>query len=147
MRILVFFDIHGLHNVYKALPDLAREHGAELIALVGDHLGCPGGYRSIEEVQRTDAREIIRTPQPHGIPSSTSWVTMNGPSTSARSTLSEMDFYKWVIEVFPQRMTRGGLSPPSQKRAHHGNRRSPSVRVLQGRETDRQVREDQRWLV
>ena len=68
MRILVFFDIHGLHNVYKAFGDLAREHGAELIALVGDHLGCPGGYRSMEEVQRTDAREIIRTPQPHGIP-------------------------------------------------------------------------------
>ena len=54
----------------------------------------------------------------------------------------------WDVEgKLPQRMTRGGLSPPSQKRAHHGNRPSPSVRVLQGRETDRQVREDQRWLV
>jgi hypothetical protein len=58
-----------------------------------------------------------------------------------------MDLCTWGSDILPQRMTRGALSPPSQKRAHHGNRRRSSVRVLQGRETDRQVREDQPALL
>ena len=58
-----------------------------------------------------------------------------------------MDLCAWGNDILPQRITRGALSPPSQKRAHHENRRRSSVRVLQGRETDRQLREYQRWLV
>ena len=38
MKILAISDIHGFHTVYRAIPDLAQTHGAELIVLAGDVL-------------------------------------------------------------------------------------------------------------
>ena len=58
-----------------------------------------------------------------------------------------MDLCTWGSDILPQWMIQGALGPPSQKRGHHANRRRFSVRVLQGREIDRRVREDQPALL
>ena len=68
MKILAISDIHGYHAFYRALPDLARTHGADLIVLAGDLLGYPDGYQNIQGAQRADAQAIIRTLQPLQIP-------------------------------------------------------------------------------
>ncbi len=90
MKILAISDIHGFHAVYRAIPDLAQTHGAELIVLAGDLLGYPDGYSNIEEAQRADAKEIITILQPLQIPvlyimGNDDWVDLDPPGDPFKS--------------------------------------------------------------
>ena len=59
MRILAMSDLHGHHEVYRAIPDLVRRHAVEAVILAGDLLGVPEGYETIEAGQRADAEAIV----------------------------------------------------------------------------------------
>lgn len=90
MKILAISDLHGYHAFYRALPDVARTHGADLIVLAGDLLGYPDGYQDIQEAQRADAQAIIRTLQPLQIPvlyimGNDDWVDLDPPDEPFKS--------------------------------------------------------------
>ncbi|MEE9123152.1 MAG: metallophosphoesterase [candidate division NC10 bacterium] len=83
-------DIHGFHAVYRAIPDLARAHGVELVILAGDLLGYPDGYSNIQEAQRADAKLILETLQPLQIPvlyimGNDDWIDLDPPGDPFKS--------------------------------------------------------------
>ena len=59
MRILGMSDLHGHHEVYRAIPELVREHAVEAVILAGDLLGAPDGFETIEAAQHADAEAIV----------------------------------------------------------------------------------------
>src|SRR5215469_6691640 len=58
MRILATADIHGNCDVYRAIRSLCEEQRVKALILAGDLLGIPDGFRTIEEAQRANGREI-----------------------------------------------------------------------------------------
>ena len=68
MRILAMADIHGVHHVYRAIPELAEKHQVEGLVLAGDLLGTPDDLAPIEEAQRRSAREILGILAPLKVP-------------------------------------------------------------------------------
>jgi Icc-related predicted phosphoesterase len=61
-------DIHGVHNVYRSIPELAERHQVEALVLAGDLLGTPDDLPTIEEAQRRSAREILGILAPLKVP-------------------------------------------------------------------------------
>ena len=59
MRVLATADLHGDHEVYRWLVRVSEDMKPDAVILAGDLLGCPDGYRSVEEAQRADASEIL----------------------------------------------------------------------------------------
>jgi Icc-related predicted phosphoesterase len=58
MRILAASDIHGKHDVYEWLVDVAAERKPDLVILAGDLLGVPDNHDSVEAAQEADRERV-----------------------------------------------------------------------------------------
>jgi len=58
MQILAAADLHGSHDVYRWLVDLAATRRPDVIVLAGDLFGFPDGYKNVVDAQLAD-RELV----------------------------------------------------------------------------------------
>ncbi len=58
MKILAAADIHGNHQVYDWLVDLALLRRPDALILAGDLFGYPDGYDTVESAQEAD-RDLV----------------------------------------------------------------------------------------
>ena len=59
MKILVAADLHGAHDTYSWLVDVAAARTPDALVLAGDLLGHPPGFPSVEKSQAHDARQVL----------------------------------------------------------------------------------------
>ena len=90
MRILAAADIHGRHDVYDWLVDVARARHPFAVILAGDLLGCPDGFDTPESAQEFDRHRVLealdRLAQPvFYIMGNDDWVDLHGELPHERS--------------------------------------------------------------
>ena len=68
MRILAMADIHGNYQVYERIPALSVESKVDTVAIAGDLLGVPDGFRTVEEAECSDANHIVEILDPLKVP-------------------------------------------------------------------------------
>lgn len=59
MRIIALADVHGHHEVYDWLIDLAVAEHPDAVVLAGDLLGCPDDCDTVEEAQAADRLQVL----------------------------------------------------------------------------------------
>jgi Icc-related predicted phosphoesterase len=59
MKILAAADIHGNHQVYDWLVELALLRKPDALVLAGDLFGYPDGYDTIESAQEADREQVL----------------------------------------------------------------------------------------
>ena len=90
MRILAAADIHGRHDVYAWLVDVARERQPFAVVLAGDLFGYPDGFETVEIAQEADRHQVLaaleRLTQPFFyIMGNDDWVDLHGELPHERS--------------------------------------------------------------
>lgn len=68
MKILASADLHGYHDVYRWIVDIAQKKDVDAVVLAGDLLGCPDDSLPIEEAQLADADRVLSIVEPLQFP-------------------------------------------------------------------------------
>jgi Icc-related predicted phosphoesterase len=90
VKILAVADIHGRHDVYAWLIEIARVHDPSAVILAGDLLGFPDGFDTPESAQENDRHVVCaaldRLTQPvFYIMGNDDWVDLEGALPRQRS--------------------------------------------------------------
>lgn len=68
MKILAAADIHGQHQVYDWLVELALLRKPDVLILAGDLFGYPDGYDTVESAQEADRERVLSALQRLDLP-------------------------------------------------------------------------------
>lgn len=59
MHLLACSDLHGFHDTYRWVSEIAKKRKVDLALLAGDLLGVPDGFETVEDAQRSNGQQIL----------------------------------------------------------------------------------------